>query len=263
MREVQKPFCTRQEEAVVTVSLAMSGEGPNQKWTVCPCNNCSEHLEFDSANEGETVQCPHCGMDTVLFIPQAEVELPPPAPPSQPPPKPEPKTAWGMFIQSKDSEKPPPKPEPKRAEIVEDTTYENAGVVGRLELEPRRAAESAKSVAEHLEAIGAVFLGVSILGGIVAAYAFLDYLYLVRDIYTQNSTQIWVVIGSAIGLGAVCLVIRLLFKAGAAIIRLLGCGFTGKITQYTSHLEHKCSVCGKSVSPKAKQCWGCGAQFVP
>lgn len=39
-------------------------------WTVCPCNNCSGNLEFDSAHAGETVNCPHCGMDTVLFMPQ-------------------------------------------------------------------------------------------------------------------------------------------------------------------------------------------------
>ena len=35
----------------------------------CKCNNCSEHLEFDQANVCKTIQCPHCGMDTVLFIP--------------------------------------------------------------------------------------------------------------------------------------------------------------------------------------------------
>lgn len=40
----------------------------NLNWVVCDCNNCSGHLEFDPANSGETVQCPHCGIDTVLFI---------------------------------------------------------------------------------------------------------------------------------------------------------------------------------------------------
>ncbi len=35
----------------------------------CKCNNCSEHVEFDQAIVGSTIQCPSCGMDTVLFIP--------------------------------------------------------------------------------------------------------------------------------------------------------------------------------------------------
>ena len=42
----------------------------------CPCNNCSEHLEFDESAAGETIACPHCGMDTVLFIPKAPVAQP-------------------------------------------------------------------------------------------------------------------------------------------------------------------------------------------
>src|SRR5438105_589769 len=36
----------------------------------CPCNTCSAHLEFDEPAVGSTVVCPHCGVDTVLFIPQ-------------------------------------------------------------------------------------------------------------------------------------------------------------------------------------------------
>ena len=35
----------------------------------CNCNNCSNHLEFDSANAGEVVTCPKCGMETTLYIP--------------------------------------------------------------------------------------------------------------------------------------------------------------------------------------------------
>jgi hypothetical protein len=63
-------FHTRQTVASVTISTAMSGESPNAKWAVCTCNNCSGHLEFDVSNAGETIQCPHCKLDTVLFIPQ-------------------------------------------------------------------------------------------------------------------------------------------------------------------------------------------------
>lgn len=42
----------------------------------CPCNHCSEHLEFEAEHAGETIACPHCGMETLLFVPQ--VPKPPP-----------------------------------------------------------------------------------------------------------------------------------------------------------------------------------------
>jgi hypothetical protein len=36
----------------------------------CRCNNCDGHLEFERSSAGERVGCPHCGMETLLFIPQ-------------------------------------------------------------------------------------------------------------------------------------------------------------------------------------------------
>src|SRR5208282_783045 len=44
---------------------------PSPMLIKCPCNNCSGHLEFEAHQVGVTVSCPHCGLDTVLFIPQA------------------------------------------------------------------------------------------------------------------------------------------------------------------------------------------------
>jgi hypothetical protein len=38
----------------------------------CSCQNCGGHLEFDSEGVGLTVDCPHCGMKTQLFIPQTK-----------------------------------------------------------------------------------------------------------------------------------------------------------------------------------------------
>jgi hypothetical protein len=60
------------------MSPAMSADGPNESWTVCTCNNCSGHLEFDASRAGESVQCPLCGTQTVLFIPEVQVESAPP-----------------------------------------------------------------------------------------------------------------------------------------------------------------------------------------
>lgn len=44
---------------------------------ICPCNLCSELLEFDASVAGSTIACPHCGMDTVLFVPSVPIEHPP------------------------------------------------------------------------------------------------------------------------------------------------------------------------------------------
>ena len=46
----------------------------------CLCNNCGGHLEFESSNAGQRVDCPHCGVETLLYVQQA------PLPRSQPPP---------------------------------------------------------------------------------------------------------------------------------------------------------------------------------
>lgn len=50
--------------------------GPSGSWTRCICSVCSGHLEFDSDLAGETIQCPHCGMPTILFIPRIPLPLP-------------------------------------------------------------------------------------------------------------------------------------------------------------------------------------------
>jgi DNA-directed RNA polymerase subunit RPC12/RpoP len=35
----------------------------------CPCHVCSATIEFDSIEAGKATTCPHCGMETVLFMP--------------------------------------------------------------------------------------------------------------------------------------------------------------------------------------------------
>ena len=42
----------------------------------CKCTNCSQPISFPAEGVGTTIPCPHCGLDTILFIPP-------------PPPKPE------------------------------------------------------------------------------------------------------------------------------------------------------------------------------
>jgi predicted RNA-binding Zn-ribbon protein involved in translation (DUF1610 family) len=33
----------------------------------CLCTSCSGHIEFDGDYDGEEIECPHCGMTTVLY----------------------------------------------------------------------------------------------------------------------------------------------------------------------------------------------------
>ena len=42
---------------------------PDQIPVTCPCQACNAHIEFERINEGQTVACPHCGMETLLFVP--------------------------------------------------------------------------------------------------------------------------------------------------------------------------------------------------
>ena len=47
----------------------MSEDCPTQKTVSCACDACSGTLEFEVSNAGSTIACPHCGMETLLFIP--------------------------------------------------------------------------------------------------------------------------------------------------------------------------------------------------
>ena len=45
--------------------------GEDQNRIECKCQTCSGRLAFEPERAGETIQCPHCKMDTVLFVPSA------------------------------------------------------------------------------------------------------------------------------------------------------------------------------------------------
>jgi hypothetical protein len=44
--------------------------------TKCTCNNCSGHIGFEPSQAGTTVTCPHCQMETKLYIPQLTAKPP-------------------------------------------------------------------------------------------------------------------------------------------------------------------------------------------
>ena len=41
----------------------------------CDCTACSGHLAFDPNHAGHTITCPHCGMETVLYLPTNPVRI--------------------------------------------------------------------------------------------------------------------------------------------------------------------------------------------
>ncbi len=53
----------------------------------CSCSHCDGHLEFDATYAGERVACPHCGKETLLYIPGTAnpPPIPSPAPAGAPP----------------------------------------------------------------------------------------------------------------------------------------------------------------------------------
>lgn len=44
----------------------------------CRCQVCNSGIEFEAARAGETVECPHCKMETVLFVPPPGERAPEP-----------------------------------------------------------------------------------------------------------------------------------------------------------------------------------------
>lgn len=40
----------------------------------CECQNCHGHLQFDSEGIGLTIDCPHCGAKTQLYLPQKKLD---------------------------------------------------------------------------------------------------------------------------------------------------------------------------------------------
>jgi len=58
--------------AVKQMAAAISERGESKTedgYIKCPCNNCDIFIEFPAQGLGQTVVCPHCGLETVLFKP--------------------------------------------------------------------------------------------------------------------------------------------------------------------------------------------------
>lgn len=63
--------------AVRQMAMAISQRGQAEPkadgdFVKCPCNNCNVFIEFPAYGVGQSVTCPHCGMETVLFQPKKD-----------------------------------------------------------------------------------------------------------------------------------------------------------------------------------------------
>jgi hypothetical protein len=191
-----------------------------KNFVACPCQHCNGKIEFDANRfqTGTMATCPHCEMETTLFIPPI----------------------------SKPGEKQTEKIPEKTAKIVKQTTYS-----GGME--------------DTLEDVGDIFLFLGILGGIGA---------IIGAVFAFNNDQ------AGIGADLLCVgaglifasaINRILFKAGAEIVRLFkklnGLKFSGKITQPNGSEDdiapssEKCSACGNIANKSSEKCTYCGARF--
>jgi hypothetical protein len=50
-------------------TLASKAVGAAPGYVICSCNSCDGHIEFPEDGVGQTIPCPHCGLDTTLFKP--------------------------------------------------------------------------------------------------------------------------------------------------------------------------------------------------
>jgi ribosomal protein S27E len=66
------------------MSLLREGENMNQSdaqpsanYVTCRCQYCNKGIEFDASTfdkgETRTVPCPHCGLETIIFVPEQKV----------------------------------------------------------------------------------------------------------------------------------------------------------------------------------------------
>ena len=55
----------------MAVAISQTGESDTEEGYIkCPCNNCDIFIEFPVHGVGQSITCPHCGMETVLFKPE-------------------------------------------------------------------------------------------------------------------------------------------------------------------------------------------------
>jgi hypothetical protein len=96
----------------------------------CSCSHCDGHLEFDTAYAGERIACPHCGKETLLYIP-GTASAPPTPSPAPPPTNPAVEAAYWLTDSTGPRTPPPqrtaapplPPPQPSLPQICWSIAY--------------------------------------------------------------------------------------------------------------------------------------------
>jgi hypothetical protein len=198
-----------------------------KNFVTCPCQHCNGNIEFDASlcQTGTKATCPHCGMETVLFIPKiAKVG----------------KTLRAIFSDG----------------ITEKTPEKMAKIIEQKEKTYHGGME------DTLENVGGIFLVLGVLGGIAAIVAACiafnnSETGIGGDLLCVGFISIIAGAVNHIFLFAGAEIIRLLKKVS-------GLKFSGEITQPTPRVSTylKCSACGARTYPVYEECLSCGAKFV-
>ena len=65
------------QRAFECVTMSEPSDQPSPRYVVCNCQHCDGHIEFDAnefAEENSIVPCPHCSLETKIFIKSSQSE---------------------------------------------------------------------------------------------------------------------------------------------------------------------------------------------
>jgi len=66
------------KNAVASMASAISASvEANEAFIKCPCNHCDVLIEFPAYGVGQRITCPHCGLETLLFVPEQAPDFQP------------------------------------------------------------------------------------------------------------------------------------------------------------------------------------------
>lgn len=78
--------------------MATGPDNPEPSFVTCPCQHCNGSIEFDAGGfekgETRTVECPHCCLETRVFVPSATTPATRPRIPPEIPPPASPQPVW-------------------------------------------------------------------------------------------------------------------------------------------------------------------------
>jgi DNA-directed RNA polymerase subunit RPC12/RpoP len=194
-------------------------------------------LEFDPVNARTPIQCPHCGMETTLFIPAARPQT---------------------------SSKTAPRPQTESVptvRLVEHTTQHDTGIQSQVELQRTVKTQRSIQLPHQLDRAGESLFAIGLLAAFIALGGALIHLAGEKPVLAL----LWLAAGLLAGVHGY--LAQLLFRLGAEHLRLLAAAnesrLSGTINQRKRQHTYKCSQCNARATPGQTRCQRCGAEFQP